>query len=463
MKQDITCVILAAGKGTRLKLSTPKALLTVCGSKMVDYAVNTCSEFVNKCDLSGVVSIIVGHKKESVIEHIKLYGNDQLEFIHQEQQNGTGHAVKEFCSQTKSESDYVLIMCVDTPLVDSKIVESFYHNFKQSQADASVATFVASSPTGYGRIVKQESCRGFRIVEEQDADNEIKKITKVNSGLYLFRRDYLKNKIEALNTNNASGELYLTDLFTDDSNVKSFSVENGETIFMGVNDLKQAEEIELKIRESKVNELRENGVRFIDSSSVYIDRAVELGPASVVYPNVMITGDSKIGENVVIGMGCIIDDANIESGVILKPYTVIEGSTISKDCQVGPFARVRPGSMIGEASKIGNFVETKKCVLEKGVKVSHLSYVGDASVGKNSNIGCGFITCNYDGEKKHKTEIGEGCFIGSDSQMIAPVKLGDRCYVASGSTINKDMPDDSFAISRGRQETKEGLAKKFIK
>jgi bifunctional UDP-N-acetylglucosamine pyrophosphorylase/glucosamine-1-phosphate N-acetyltransferase len=235
------------------------------------------------------------------------------------------------------------------------------------------------------------------------------------------------------------------------------------TIFLGVNTLLQLEQAEAALRKRKVNELRENGVRFIDGNNTYIDSDVEVGAGTIIYPQTYLSGKTKIGNNVIIEMGAIIKDSLVDDNARVLAYSILDSAHLRTNAHAGPFARLRPGADIGPEAKIGNFVEIKKSVLDRGVKVSHLSYVGDAFIGADTNIGCGFITCNYDGEKKHITKIGKNCFIGSDSQAVAPIEIGDNCFVASGSTINKDMPSESFAISRGQQITKEGMSKKFIK
>ena len=331
---------------------------------------------------------------------------------------------------------------------------------KKENFDGVAASFVENNPTGYGRIVKTQ--KGFHIVEEKDATDEIRKITEVNSGLYLLKTSYLVEHLKAIDSKNKSGEFYLTDVFKDGFNVKAHCFPEGE-IFLGVNTLQQLEMVEKALRKRKQKSFRENGVRFIDISHSYIDSDVEIGEGTVIYPNTFITGKTKIGKNVVIEMGAQITDSIIDDGARVLAYSILEQAHLRNNAAAGPFARLRPGADIGPEAKIGNFVEIKKSVLDRGVKVSHLSYVGDAFIGEETNIGCGFITCNYDGANKHVTKIGKNCFIGSDSQTVAPVEIGDDCFVASATTVNKSMPDGSFAISRGQQTTKEGMAKKFIK
>ena len=240
-------------------------------------------------------------------------------------------------------------------------------------------------------------------------------------------------------------------------------IENGEKLFLGVNTMKQLEEAEAIAREENIKRLQESGVIVVDSRNTYVDNQVRVEPGVKIMPNVHLRGKSIIKKNSIVETGSIITDSIIEENVFVNPYTIIEDSKVQKGATVGPFARIRPGTDIGENCRVGNFVETKKSILKAGSKVSHLSYVGDAEIGRKTNIGCGFITCNYDGKNKHKTSIGENCFIGSDSQVVAPINIGNDCFVASGSTINSDLNDGDFAISRSRQVTKEGMAKKFLK
>jgi bifunctional UDP-N-acetylglucosamine pyrophosphorylase/glucosamine-1-phosphate N-acetyltransferase len=284
----------------------------------------------------------------------------------------------------------------------------------------------------------------------------------VNSGLYILKTEYIKSYLYNIDSENKSNELYLTDLFKKGADVRTVVFEN-EIEFLGVNNLVQLSQAEQELKKIKIENLQLSGVRFLDPSSAYIEESVMIGAGSVVYPNVSLFGRTTIGKNTTLENGVIIKDSSISSNNLLKAYTYIEGAKIHENCAVGPMARIREGSEFDANCKIGNFVETKKASLDKGVKVSHLSYVGDAEIGENTNIGCGFITCNYDGANKHLTKIGKNSFIGSDCQMIAPVTIGDEAYVGSGSTINKDIPDGSFGIARQRQVNRDGLAKKFIK
>lgn len=463
MSNSIGLVILSAGQGVRLKMKVPKPLAPALGKCLVDFPITESFRFIEQNKLQGEISLVTGHMREDVEKYVnENYPNKPITYAFQDKQLGTAHALRCYFEQVPQASkfDYTVVLCADTPLIRAHDLSQLYLYLQAQNLDGVAATFVEKNPKGYGRIVRSE--KAFHIVEEKDASDEIRKITEVNSGLYILKTSFILKHLNNIDSKNKSGEFYLTDLFKDHFNVAPLLFENPET-FIGVNTLRHLEDVERILTLEKTAQLRDEGVRFLQSTSCYIDWEVTIGEGSIVQPNVMMTGKCKIGKQVSIGAGSVLKNAVIEDGAVIKPYTVIENGIIRAEAEIGPFARIRPDSDIGPKSKIGNFVETKKVKLEKGVKVSHLSYVGDAEVGEESNLGCGFITCNYDGAKKHKTKIGKNCFIGSDSQMIAPIEIGDNCYVGSGSTINKSMPAGSFAIARARQETKEGLAQRFIK
>lgn len=454
MTDSTSIVILAAGKGTRLKMDIPKPLAPLHDKKLIDYVIESAKDF-------GDLFMVTGHQGELVKEHIQESWKDlKANYIHQTEQLGTGHAVRMYFEQAPDADKYAytIVACADTPLLTKDVFQTLKDEVAKG-FDAVCASFIEENPTGYGRIVRAE--KGFSIVEEKDANDEQRKITEVNSGLYIFKTCYLKDHIFNLDSDNKAGEFYLTDTCKAGTNVQPL-VFKDKNLFLGVNDLYQLSVAEKRYRNRVMKSLLVEGVRILDMSHSYI-YTKDIGIASVIYPNVHIDSKTKIGSNVIIEPGCIINNSVVEDGVHLKAYTYLTDAIVRKDAKVGPMAQLRPGSDIGEGSKLGNFVEIKKSKLNKKVSVSHLSYVGDAEIGQNVNIGCGFITCNYDGANKHKTIIGEGSFIGSDCQMIAPVKIGKEAYIGSGSTINKDVPDGAFALARERQVTKEDMAKMFIK
>jgi len=461
MNLTIGAVILAAGEGKRLKLDAPKPLAPCLDKKLVDFPIRELQKFFSRNKLEGFKTAVVGHQKELVQSYIEGRYPD-VKYAVQVKQLGTADALRAyFDSSTETHKlDYTLVICADTPVVSEAELTKMLELLQSEKCDAVVATFRESNPKGYGRIIR--GGKGFHIVEEKDATDEQRQITEVNSGLYLLKTEYVLEHLKDVDSNNKSGEFYLTDIFKDDFNVKALCFPQGN-VFLGVNNLEQLEMVETILRKQKIAELREAGVRFIDSSHTYIDDEVEIGAGTVIYPNTYISGKTKIGKNAVIEMGAQIKDSFVADNAKVLAYSILEEAKLHTKAHAGPFARLRPGSDIGPESKIGNFVEIKKSVLDRGVKVSHLSYVGDAFIGEETNIGCGFITCNYDGVNKNITRIGKNSFIGSDSQTVAPVEIGDNCFVASSSTITKSMPNGSFAISRGMQTTKEDMAKKFLK
>lgn len=451
MIDNISIVILAAGKGTRLKLKFPKPLAPLERKTLVDYVVEATNGL-------GDISLVIGHQGQLLKDHFK---ESNFKYVNQEEQLGTGHAVKTYFDQTPSASDYkyTMIACADTPLITTEVLEELINEIKDNDLDAIAATFSDKDPAGYGRIVRGD--KGFKIVEQKDANAQELLINEVNAGLYVFKTEYLKEHIYNLKSENKANEFYLTDTFAIEANVKA-KLYDEKDYFLGVNDLYQLSVADRKLRNRNIRNLMVEGVRFIDPFHSYV-YSKDIKEGTVIYPNVHIDSSSIIGKDVIIEPGCIIKNSVVEDGVTLKAYTYITDSKVSKKAKIGPMAQLRPGSEIGEGSKLGNFVEVKKSKIAKNSSISHLSYVGDAEIGSDVNIGCGFITCNYDGANKHKTIINDGAFIGSDCQMIAPIEVGREAYVGSGSTINKSIPDGAFAIARARQDTKENMAKRFIK
>lgn len=457
---QISSVILAAGKGKRLKTSFPKPLAPILGRTLVDCVIRTVQTFQANANLC----VVVGHAREEVENHITnqpYYNAKNFEFALQEQQNGTGHALKIAIDESKKihESKYVLVLCADTPCLTPALFSALEEKIKGK--DAVVVTFQPENPTGYGRVFDDEGGK-VRIVEHKDATKDEQKHTIVNSGIYIFERQFLLDSINKLDNKNASGEFYLTDILNFSKN-SCTHLASDPNEFIGVNDLVQLNQAESTLRLRKLNELMLEGVLIKDLNSTFIDLDVEIAPDTVIHPNVEILGEVKIGRGVEIERGSIIRNSSVADYSTIKANCYIDQSIVGKSVKVGPMAQLRPGSELGAGTKIGNFVELKKAKLEENVSVSHLSYVGDAEVGADCNLGCGFISCNYDGANKHLTKIGKGTFIGSDSQLVAPIEIGENCYVASGSTINQNMPDGAFGIARTRQVTKEGMARKFLK
>lgn len=465
MSSNFGICILAAGLGSRLKLNCPKALAPVMGRTLIDYVLDTCLSFLKKENLKGDIGVVTGHMKELVEGHLrKNHASVDINFAFQEKQLGTADAVRSYFKgiSKASSTEYTLIICADTPLIRDIDLSLLFHHLKSTKKDAVAATFLEKNPTGYGRIVRDKQGRGFHIVEEKDASIHEKNILEVNSALYIIKTPFLIEQLAKVDNKNNSGEFYLTDLFKDHFDVSPVLFEEGQ-LFLGVNNLIQLEQAHHSLSQRKIRNLQVLGVRFLDSSSVLIDEAVTILPGTLIYPQVCLQGHSEIAADVIIESGCVIKNSRIEEGVSLLAYSYLEDVVIQKSASIGPFARLRPGTLVGEKAKVGNFVEIKKSTLGKGAKISHLSYVGDAEIGEESNLGCGFITCNYDGINKHKTKIGKNVFIGSDSQIVAPLEIGDDCFVAAASTVTQNMPSGSFAISRGKQVTKLDMAHKFLK
>ncbi len=462
MSKRVGFSILAAGQGTRMKINTPKPLAPICGKKLIDFPLWCAQRFCTEQSLNSLFGVVVGHGKELVMDHLR--GAENLHFPVQEQQLGTADALKAYFEGTPGakETDYTVVLCADTPLIRPHHLEAMFEQLESENLDGVVAAFTAENPKGYGRIVGNSSSTGFQIIEEKDASDEEKSIDLVNSGLYMLRTEFVLKHLYNIGSENKSGEFYLTDLFQKDTKVKVASFEK-ESDFLGVNDLVQLHRASRLVYKEVAEDHLLKGVIIVDRDHTYIEVGVKIAPEVIIYPNNHLMGDTEIGEGCILEPGCMIKNSKVSSGSHIKAYSYFENAIVGNDCVIGPFARLREGSNIGPENKIGNFVETKKVEFDKGVKVSHLSYVGDAEIGENVNIGCGFITCNYDGANKHKTKIGKNTFIGSDSQMIAPINIGEEAYVGSGSTINQDVPDGAFAIARGRQVTKEGMAKRFIK
>ncbi|CBW25125.1 putative UDP-N-acetylglucosamine pyrophosphorylase [Halobacteriovorax marinus SJ] len=464
MKYEVGTVILSAGAGTRMNLNVPKPLAPFMGDCLVDYPLRASVAMMNTVAPSkNLIGLVTGHGRDLVENYInKNYKNENISYAFQKEQLGTAHALRCYFDQIEDSKncEYTMVLCADTPLIEEASLLHLYNELKNKGLDGVAATFSVSAPKGYGRIIRSED-KGFHIVEEKDANEQERRVQEVNSGVYVLKTSFILEHLYSIDSENKAGEFYLTDLFKDEFNVAPILFDDASS-FLGVNNLEQLEKSETIMRRRIATALRVKGVRFVDARHTYINTQ-KIGRGSFIHPYVNIDEKSEIGENVTIEPGCIIINSKIEDGAHVKAYSHLEEVVLRNSSIVGPYARLRPGADIGPESKIGNFVEIKKSKLDRGVKVSHLSYVGDAEIGEETNIGCGFITCNYDGANKHKTVIGKKSFIGSDSQTVAPVNIGDECFVASGSTVTHDMSDGSFAISRTKQVTKENMAKRFLK
>lgn len=444
-------LILAAGKGTRMKSELPKVVHKVNGIPMISKIIKVLNGLEPEENI-----LVLGHKKEDVL---KVVG-EEADYVVQTEQLGTGHAVIQAKEKLADYDGDVMVLYGDTPLLREETLRNLYNFHKESGAVTTLLTSIYENPFGYGRIVKENGLVKA-IVEEKEANEEIKKIKEVNAGVYCFNSKELFKALSKINNNNEKGEYYLTDVIGiqvgEDKKVQSFVLEDNMEI-LGVNskvELAQASEV---LRARKNLELMENGAILIDPKATYVEEDVKVGKDTVIYPGAVLQGNTLIGENCeIIGTTRIID--SVLGNNIRIESSVIEESKIDDYVTMGPFAHLRPKSHLKEKVHIGNFVEVKKSTLEKGVKAGHLTYLGDAQVGEDTNIGAGTITCNYDGKNKFKTVIGKNSFIGSDSMLVAPVNIGENSLVGAGSVITKDVPENSLAVARSKQIIKNDWRK----
>lgn len=450
----IHAVVLAAGQGTRMKSKLYKVLHPVCGKPMVQHVVDTLAEM----RVEDVV-VVVGHGADAVRATL----SDRVTYALQQEQLGTAHAVSQAVPFLEDKHGTTFILYGDVPLLSSETLTSLLEYHLQQQAAATVLTATLADPTGYGRIIRDDAGDVLRIVEHKDATQEERAIREINTGIYCFDNQKLLTALAQVKNDNAQGEYYVTDcvgiLREAGEKVAAFvAVDPDET--MGVNDRAQLSEAEAYMRKRINVRHMKNGVTIIDPASTYIEADVTIGQDTVIQPGTHLRGRTIIGADCVIGPQADLTDVQVDDGVAIS-YSVLVDSLVAKEATVGPFAYVRPGSEIGANVKIGDFVELKNAKIGKGTKVPHLSYVGDAEIGEGVNIGCGTITVNYDGAKKHKTIVGDGSFIGCNTNLVAPVTVGRNAYVAAGSTINQNVPDDALAIARERQVNKLGYANKL--
>lgn len=446
-------IILAAGKGTRMKSKKYKVLHEVAGKSMIEHVLNS----VKQSGVNHIVTI-VGHGAESVKETL----GEQSLYSFQEEQLGTAHAVKTAQEHLAEKEGTTLVVCGDTPLITSKTLQSLIDHHESTNSQVTVLSASTSQPHGYGRIVRDSNHLLQRIVEEKDASDTEREINEISSGIFAFDNQVLFDKLAQVKNDNAQGEYYLPDVLSlilkDGGKAEIYHTDDFDEI-MGVNDRVMLSEAE-KAFQKRINDFHmRNGVTILDPNSTYIGPDVEIGMDTTIEPGVRIGGHTTIGEDVLIGQYSEINNSTIHSNANIK-QSIINDSIVGEKTKVGPFAQLRPGSNLGADVKVGNFVEVKKASLKDGAKVSHLSYIGDAEIGERTNIGCGSITVNYDGVNKFKTIVGKDAFIGCNTNLIAPVTVGDHTLIAAGSTITDDIPEDSLALARARQVNKEGYLKK---
>ncbi len=449
--ENLRVLILAAGKSTRMKSKYAKVLHRAGGRTLIEHVLGSARS------LSADISVVVGHSADQVREVI-----DEVKFVDQKEQLGTGHAVLAARESFSGYSGDLLVLPGDVPLITAATLESFLAFHRDGGFPASVLTAEVDDPYGYGRIVRRNDNEVDSIVEHRDATPEILKIPEINSGVYVFDAPALFESLAKIRNDNAQREYYLTDvigvLVGQRQKVGAFKVVSGEEI-LGINTREELARIDRVMRRRKCEALMAEGVTIIDPGSAFIDAGVQIGADTVIYPSVQIEGSTVIGDDVTIRSFSRISDSKIGSRSMVLEGCVIADSAIGERVSVGPYAHLRMGATLADTARVGNFVEIKKSSLGEGTKSMHLAYLGDATIGKRVNIGAGVITCNYDGMSKHATVIEDGAFVGTDSQLIAPVRIGKDAYVAAGSSITDDVPAESLAIARGRQAIKEGWVK----
>ncbi len=455
-KKTTTAIILAAGLGTRMKSDCVKVLHPLLGRPMITFPV----ALAQKSGAERII-LVVGHQADAVRQ--SLAGID-LDYALQTEQLGTGHAIQQAVPHLQGTTGPVLILCGDVPLIREETIGELLLRHEESGAAVTLLTTHVDPPTGYGRIVRSPSGNILKIVEEKDAVDTEREIDEINTGIYCFDGAFLRTAVAALTNRNAQQEYYLTDLIEiarmEEKKVEGVVCPDPQEV-MGINSRDQLAAAAAVLRQRVNLRHMRAGVTLIDPARTYIGLDVEIGRDTVLYPDCHLEGKTVIGEKTIIGPNTRITDASIGVGVEIRGFCCITEATVSDRVILGPFAHLRPEAKIGPSAHIGNFVEVKKSTIGEGSKVNHLSYIGDTEMGAGVNIGAGTITCNYDGVFKHTTTIGDQVFVGSDTQFIAPVSIGDRSLIGAGSTITKDVPEDSLALSRAEQKVIPEGAKKI--
>lgn len=448
-------VILAAGQSTRIKSKHSKVLHDLAGRPVVSYPIAVAKAM-------GVRRVIVvrGPGQNDLAAYLEA---GEIEGAIQRQPKGTANAVQAAERALAGFQGLVLILCGDVPLIRAEVLDDFVAAMERDRACLGVVTICLSNPTGYGRIVRDLDGRAVRIVEEREATDEERRIEEVNSGIICADRRWLFATLSRVDNDNAKGEFYLTDLL-------HAAVREGKTVvtfcapsagdFLGINTRIELAEAARVLRSRINHQHMLSGVGIQDELHTCIDAGVTIGQDTTIMPYAFLLGTTRVGSDCIIENGVVLRNAVVGDGVHIKAYSVIEESSVANEAIVGPFARIRPESSIGRGARVGNFVELKKCDLRDGAKANHLSYLGDAVVGEQANIGCGTITCNYDGREKHRTIVGKGAFVGSDVQFVAPVRIGSGAIIGAGSTITRDVPADALALTRVEQKNIEGWAKR---
>ncbi len=440
---NLETLILAAGKGTRMKSKLPKVLHKVCGKPMLQYVIEAAKKAGSEREV-----VVIGSGAELVERTFS-----GVEFVLQAEQLGTGHAVLSAKDKFANTKGTVLILCGDTPLLTSELLKNFTETHEKSNCAATILTAEMPDATGYGRVIRAENGAFKKIVEDKDASEDEKKIREVNAGVYCFDAQKLFGYLERVGNNNAQGEYYLPDVLPilkeAGEEIGAFKAEYCiETI--GINTRAQLAAADKALRMRKEQELMEAGVTIIDPNTTFIDGDVKIGQDTIIQPNTYIEGNTVIGEDCSIGPNVRFTDMIVGNKVTVQ-FSYCHEAEILDGVTLGPYVHIRPGTTIGQNVKIGNFVEIKNSNIGEGTKLPHLQYIGDTDVGSNVNVGCGTVTCNYDGKEKHRTTIGDNAFIGCNTNLVAPVTVEEGAYIAAGSTITKDVPKDNLAVARARQ------------
>jgi bifunctional UDP-N-acetylglucosamine pyrophosphorylase / glucosamine-1-phosphate N-acetyltransferase len=452
---DFAIIILAAGKGTRLRSNRAKVLHRAGGRALVEHVVRACQPLGAK-----KIFAVVGHQADDLRTVLEPLG---VEAVLQQPQHGTGHALAVARRAVGNRVKHVLVLPGDAPLIRGETLRSLLQTHRNGNAAATILTAVVENPAGYGRILRKSGSTVAAIVEESQLSEEQRTVNEINSSMYCFALDKLWPALARLKPNNTHRELYLTDVIAvlsqqGDTVLAQVAADAHEVL--GCNTRAELGEVDRIFRAQKSAALMEAGVTIQLPESVVIDPDVQAGEDTVIEPCVQLLGKTRLGARCTIRTGSLLSDAQLADGVTIEPYSVVASSRIDSGAVVGPFARLRPDNHVRAGAHIGNFVELKKTVMGEGTKANHLAYLGDARIGRNTNIGAGTITCNYDGVAKHPTTIGNRVFIGTDSALVAPVRIGDGAYVAAGSVITENVPADALAIARGRQANKPNWAAK---
>ncbi|MBI2153823.1 MAG: bifunctional UDP-N-acetylglucosamine diphosphorylase/glucosamine-1-phosphate N-acetyltransferase GlmU [Candidatus Rokubacteria bacterium] len=452
MGDELTTVVLAAGEGKRMRSRRPKVLHRLGGRPLIAYPVNLARR------LGGRLVLVVGRDGEEVRRAVGETAD--VHFVEQKERLGTGHALAQARSACGNGSGTILVLPGDTPLLSEAALRRLVDAHRAGNAAVTLLTAVVDDPSGYGRIVR-EGGRVTAIVEDGDASPPQKQIREIGTSVYCFDARRLWGALDQVRADNDQGEYYLTDvvgILQRQGQPVEAVVTDDPVECLGINDRRQLAQVAALLRSRTLDRLMADGVTILDPTTTYVDDTVTVGPDTVLAPGVVLEGATVIGAECAIGFGCHLSDSRLGARVTLRPYCVLSEATVEDEATLGPFCHLRPLSHVGARAKIGNFVELKKSRIGRGSKVPHLSYVGDATVGEDVNIGAGTITCNYDGVAKHETRIGPGAFIGTNSSLVAPLTIGAGAYVGAGSTITKDVPPGALAVARGKQVTKAGWA-----